>query len=241
MATQKKQSKGTGNLVAGAGITAYGAAHAPILRSGHKDMSRMTGASPKQEGSRYQAELHRAMQAGNVSSDSSVHVLRTPSGRHINAGGTHRHIARQAMGQPSQYKVKNISHEVHISPAQHATGRLQLAGLRRGSKAAQAGKTTKPVSSEARAANRVKAAAADVADAKIWNNPSMIKPAVQMGRKAGLIHAGTIAGTGALLGAAGLHERHEWKKKHPVSKMSDAQLRRRQKAQGHVARTTSTL
>jgi len=221
MAKQKKQSKGTANIVGGAGLTAYGAANAPVLRAGSKDMSRMVGASPKQQGGRYQAELHGAMQRGRVKTDSTVHVLRTPSGRHINAGGTHRHIARQAMGKPSRYEVKDIAHEVHRSPLQVAQLKLRVKSLERGSKRAQAGKTVKPVSDAARRANKIKAAGADVADAMVWEHPSALKGPVKAARAGGLKAAGITAGLGAAATGVGLAERHAWKKKNqPVGKSS---------------------
>lgn len=220
MATQKKQSKGTADIAIGGATTAYGVAHAPILRGGSKDISRMVNASPKKQGSRYQAELHQAMKSGRVATDSPVHVLRTPSGRHINAGGTHRQIAREAMGKPSEYQVKNIGHEIHTSPYQAIKGRLRVANLARGSKKAEAGRTVKPVDPGARALNRVKAAHADVADAAIWKNPSAIEHGVKLGRKAGLISSGITAGIGAAGVGLGLHERKQWNKAHGVSKRS---------------------
>ena len=216
MATKKQQQEtGTGAIVAGGGLTAYGAAHAPVLRSGYKDKSKMVNASPKQQSGRYQAELHQAMQGGKVKTDSTVHVLRTPSGRHINAGGTHRHIARQAMGKPSRYEIKDISHELHVSPVQRVQGKMRVAAVQRGSKRAEAGKKVKPVGTVARMANRGMAAAADANDAQLWKNPHAVRTAVKEGRRAGLVSAGLIAGTGALVGASGLHQRHEWKKTHP--------------------------
>jgi len=216
--TTKKQNKGTGDLVLGGAATAYGAANAPVLRAGSKDMSRMINTSQKQQATRYQAELHGAMQRGRVKTNSPVHVLRTPSGRHINAGGTHRQIARQAMGKPSEYKIKDISHEVHVSPAQMVRGRLRVAAAQRGSKRVQAGKTVKPVSGTARSANRVKMAMDDVADEHIWSHPSAISGPVKTARKAGLKSAGLVIGAGGLSTAVGLHRRSEWKKKQPVRK-----------------------
>ena len=115
----------------------------------------MQSASPKKQAGRYQAELHQAMKQGKVATDSPVHVLRTPSGRHINAGGTHRQIAREAMNKPSEYQIKDIYHEIHVSPAQKLKGKLQVAALQRGSKRAEAGKHIKPVGTTARAANHV--------------------------------------------------------------------------------------
>ena len=235
----EKQEKGTGNLALGGGLTAYGASQAPVLRHGSKDMSRMQGASPKKQPGRYQAELHQAMKEGKVPTESSVHVLRTPSGRHINAGGTHRQIAREAMNKPSEYKVKDISHEIHVSPAQKLKGKLQVAGLTRGSKRAEAGKPVKPVGPEARSANRILAHAADVNDARAWENPSMFKEGAKVMRHKGWVGAGTLMGVGALSGAAGLAERHEWKKKNQVSKgkriMSDAEIKRRKKIGSHLS------
>jgi hypothetical protein len=241
--TKKKQETGTGNIAVGGAATAYGVARAPILRSGSKDMSRMQSASAKKQGSRYQAELHQAMQRGKVKTDSPVHVLRTPSGRHINAGGTHRQIAREAMGKPSEYKVKDISHELHVTPAQKVRGKLRVAALAHGSKRAEAGKTTKPVGDKARIVNRVKAMGADATDAHIWSHPSAIEGPVKLGRKAGLISAGIMTGAGALSTGVGLHQRHEWKKKtvRKSRAMSDTELRQRRKVQGNIGRTTSTL
>lgn len=218
MATEKKQSKGTGNLAVGAGATAYGAANAPVLRLGSKDMSRMGNTSPKKQGARYQAELHQALKTGQRSADSPVHVLRTPSGRHLNAGGTHRHIARQAMGKPSEYKIKDISHEVHVSPANKVRGKLRVAAAQRGSKRVEAGKPLKRVSDAARAKNKNLALHADAADAHIWNKPSVLKEPLKVSRKAGLKSAGLMIGAGALSTGVGLHERNEWKKKNPVHK-----------------------
>jgi hypothetical protein len=171
----------------------------------------MVGASPKLQGKRYQAELHHAMQSGKVETDSPVHVLRTPSGRHINAGGTHRHIAREAMGKPTQYQVKNLSHEIHISPAAKLQGKLRVAGLKRGSKRAQAGKHVKPVGAKVRRVNETLAAAADVGDERLWAHPSALKNQAKIGRKAGLIGAAAIGGAGAITTALGLKQRKEWK------------------------------
>lgn len=218
--TTKKQETGTGNIAFGGAATAYGAANAPVLRGGSKNMSRMVNASPKKQGARYQAELHGAMQSGKVKTNSPVHVLRTPSGRHINAGGTHRQIAREAMGKPSNYQVKDISHELHVSPAQAVRGRLRVAGLSRSSKRAEAGKTGKPVSEAARSVNRGKALRADAADAHIWSNPHMLKEPAKIGHKAGLIGAGLIAGGGAATTALGLHQRKEYKQSLRKSSVS---------------------
>jgi hypothetical protein len=217
MATQK-QEKGTGAIAAGGGLTAYGAATAPVLRAGSKDKSRMVGASPKMQPARYQAELHHAMRAGKVSAGSTVNVLRTPSGRHINAGGTHRHIARQAMGKPSKYDIKDISHELHVSPLQVAQNKMKVAPLKRGSKRAEAGKKVKPVGNLARGMNQGLAAAADVGDERLWQNPSAIKGPVKFARKAGLVQAGAMAAVGAGMAGVGLRERKEWKKKNGVKK-----------------------
>jgi hypothetical protein len=217
---QQNQEKGTGELATGAGLTAFGAANAPVLRGGSKNMSHMQRASPKKQGGRYQAELHQAMKAGKVPTDSTVHVLRTPSGRHINAGGTHRQIAREAMGKPSKYEIKDISHEMHVSPAQKLKGKLQIAGLARGSRRAEAGKKVKPVGTVARSANRGLAAAADAGDAHVWKHPSILSHPVKLNRKANLISAGMIAGAGALTAGVGAHKHHEWKKSQPVHKSS---------------------
>jgi hypothetical protein len=124
------------------------------------------------------------------------------------------------MGKPSEYQVKDISHEIHVSPATKVAGKLRVAGLKRGSKRAEAGKPLKPVSENARGTNAIKSMRADAADAHIWSHPSVLKEPAKIGRKAGLAGAGMIAGMGALTMAGGLHQRKEYQKTHPVRKSS---------------------
>lgn len=213
MPQKKKQETGTGSIVGGSALTAYGAANAPVLRGGSRSRSQMVGASPKLQGKRYQAELHGAMQRGAVPSDSTVKVFRTPSGRHINAGGTHRKIARDAMGKPSRYEVKNIDHEIYQSPLQKLTNKRKLNSLKRGSEAAQAGKKVRPVGNISRKINETLADAADMNDDRVWRHPGEIKPLASAARKAGLGGAAVLTGTGALLAGSGLAQRKEYKQK----------------------------
>lgn len=248
-----KKETGKKEMAGGAAISAYGVAHAPILRAGYKDQSKMGSASPKRQPGRYQAELHRAMNAGDVATDSPVRVLRTPSGRHINAGGTHRHIARQAMGKPSEYEIKDLSHEIHTSPAAKLKGKLKVAQLSRGSKRAEAGKKVRPVGRLSRKINGVLAAASDVGDDHVWNNASGLEHGVKVARRAGTGKAALTVGAGGLVAHAG-YKKYEASKK-PVRKsddlsafgvskskpMSEAELHRRQKLQSKIGRTTSTL
>ena len=43
------------------------------------------------------------------------------------------------MGKPTKYEIKDLSHEVHVSPAKKLSGKLRVAGLARGSKKAGGG------------------------------------------------------------------------------------------------------
>lgn len=181
----------------------------------------MVGAAPKVQPKRYQAELHQAMKAGQVEMDSPVRSFKTPSGRYINAGGTHRHVARQAMGKPSHYEIQNLGHEMHVSPIQAFQGRMKVRSLKRGSKAVEAGKKVRPVTGFARNMNSVLAGAADTADDMVWSHPSGLKPQARAGRALGLASAGAIGGAGLLVAAGGAQQRREWKK-HSVSKSLSA-------------------
>ncbi len=211
MTNKKKQETGTGGIAVGSGIAGYGAYNAPVLRNGYKDKSKMSNASPKKQEGRYQGELHNAMKAGKVPSDSTVRVLRTPSGRHINAGGTHRHIAREAMGQSSRYEIKDIPNEIRVSPAQKIQGKMRIGRLKRASRRAEAGKPTKPISDSIRAENRRMAAGADVGDDAVWKNPRTFARNVRSIQRANLASAGMVTATGLAIAGTGLHDRKKWK------------------------------
>lgn len=223
MATSPQRKQGRKEAITGGLLAGHGAASAPLLRQGRKSPTSMVGASPKKQAGRYQAELTDAMKQGKVPSNSTLKVFKTPSGRYINTGGTHRHIAREAMGQGTpehKIEVKSIDFEPHHSLYAEAQSRLKINELKRGSKAALKGKV-RPVSSKFRAHNATMARNADINDAMVWEKPPHLGT---VGRQVLAAHRASEIGSAALVGAGGvalaahgLHQMHQGQKR-PVSK-----------------------
>jgi hypothetical protein len=218
-AAQPKR-EGTGAVVGGSALLAHGVASAPVLRVGRKTPHKMVAASPKKQAGRYQHELVGAMKSGKVDSASTLRAFKTPSGRYINAGGTHREVARQAMGTPTKkVEVKPLGIEPRESLYERGQRRLQIGELHRASRKAAAGKPMKPVGSGARHANLHLAAAADTNDDALWHAvgprgvDSGMKNAIKMAHGVKAYNAGLAGVVGAGVLAAGLHERHQSKKK----------------------------
>lgn len=160
-------------VVAGSAITVHGAASVPAFKQGRKTKTDPRGFSPKKQEARYQGELTHAMMTGKVNPDSETRVFKTPSGRYINAGGNHRTLAREVMGQGTpehRIKVKSIDFEPRQSGYDRAAAAIRVHRLKSATKAAVKGKV-KPVSPKARQTNHVLAAAADAGDAEQWANP----------------------------------------------------------------------
>lgn len=216
---------GRGKEVGGGLLVANAAANAPVLHVGTKDPLKVVSASPKKQPGRYQGELVHAMKQGKVDSNSTLRVLKTPSGRYLNAGGTHRHVAREAMGQPTKVEVKPLGFEPKQSLVERVQRRGSVTQLKRASRRAVAGKPMKPVSSAARIANVHMAEAADINDDALWHGigsrgiGTAGKDAAKIVHGARMAGAGIHAGLGgALIGAGVLEHRHAQRK---VSKAMD--------------------
>lgn len=231
LAQQQLDSKKTGakaQIATGGVLAAHGAASAPVLRVGRKKHTQMVAASHKQEEGRYQAELTQAVKEGKVNQHSTLRVLKTPSGRFINAGGTHRHLAREALGMESKnVSVANLAFEPRNSLYARRANSKRIKGLQQGAKQGAAGNFT-PVSPHAREANKHIAAMSDLADDHAWagykaNGGRTMASMAGKAHKAGLIGAGIIAGTGALTAAAGARKLHNLNQKK-VSKAMDGHL-----------------
>lgn len=214
-AASKPNHAGRAQEIGGGLVVADAAASAPVLRAGRKSPTSVIGASPKVQARRYQGELTRAMQEGKLDAGSGLKTYKTPSGRYLNAGGTHRHLARQAMGQPSKLEVKTLDYEPKFSLKAKLVNQHKIKELKRGSEDALAGRN-KPVSLFAREANKHLAAAADVNDHVAWEagHYGGGRTAMKAAERAGHVNAGVGAALGAgVIGAGILEHRAEQKKR----------------------------
>lgn len=223
---QKKQADGHQAIVGGSALLAHGAASAPLMRTGRKTPTKMVSASPKRQAGRYQAELVGAMKTGKVDSNSTLRVLKTPSGRYLNAGGTHRQIAREAMGVPTKkIEVKELGFEPRQSAYQAVKRKASIARLEHASRKAAAGKPVRPVSPGARKLNVALAQAADTNDDNFWHGLRTHKGVGTPFRNAAKMAHGAQLGSAAIAGvlgagvlATGIHERNKFKSKQKVGK-----------------------